>query len=216
MAAATGLAATWPGAIFLGLLQVVSDDRTAVLLVLAGILLCVVAGVAAARVARRTSVLGMRPSALALPARLLVVALALAGAAALLLNAVRFAGHDVGSWGWWEIPFFWYPVPALVLPLVVAFAVPAGTRDGLRLGWIAAAVPFHVLFFATAARVDSTSFTYAGLVAYAVLLPVLIAATFWRPPASDGEGRDRAEQRQPRRDTEGRPEPGDVRRGAAE
>ena len=33
----------------------------------------------------------------------------------------------------------------------------------------------------TAARVDSTNYTYAGLVSYAVLLPVLIAATLWRP-----------------------------------
>jgi hypothetical protein len=75
-------------------------------------------------------------------------------------------------------------LPALVLPLVVAFAVPASVRVGLRLGWVAAAVPFHVLFFVTAVRVDSTNYTYAGLIAYAVLLPVLVAATFWRPAAA--------------------------------
>ena len=65
---------------------------------------------------------------------------------------------------------------------MVAFAEPADVRAGLH-RMVAAAVPFHVFFLSTAVRVDSTNYTYAGLIAYAVLLPVLIAATFWRPPA---------------------------------
>jgi hypothetical protein len=171
-------------------------------LVLVGLLLCIAAGAAAALIARRSAGFAVRPRDVALPARLFVVAVAFVAAAALFLNAVRFVLHDIGSWAWWAVPFFWYPVLALVLPLVVAFAVPPDVRSGLRIGWVAAAVPFHLVFFATAVRVDSTNYTYAGLVAYAVLLPVLIAATFWRPaprptpPAegADGQGGERAEE----------------------
>jgi hypothetical protein len=114
--------------------------------------------------------------------RRFVAAAAFVAAVALFLNALRFALHDIGWWTWLLPCFFWYPVPALVLPIVVVWAVPAGFRNGLRLGWVAAAVPFHVLFFAVVVTA-SVGFTYAGLIAYAVLLPVLIAATYWRPPA---------------------------------
>jgi hypothetical protein len=179
--AAAGTAATLPAVVLACYVGYdVDGDRTAWSIVLAALVLCVAIGVAAALVARRIRGVRLHPTALATRPRLLVTALAFIGAAALFLNAVRFTLHDDDSSAWFRLPFFWYAVPALVLPLVVAFAVPAGVRDGLRLGWLAAAVPFHVLFIAGAVMIP-VGFTYAGLIAYAVVLPVLAAATFWRP-----------------------------------
>ena len=182
--AAAGVAGTLPAAVvgaFIGYDN--GGDRTVPSIVLAAIVLCVALGVAAALVARRVPGVRLQPEALARPARLLVTALALTGAAALFFNAIRLTLHgDEGS-AWFRVPFFWYAVPTLVLPLAVAFTGPAGVRNGLRLGWLAAAVPFHVLFFAGAVQFY-VNYTYAGLIAYAIVLPLLAAATLWRPPPS--------------------------------
>jgi hypothetical protein len=143
-------------------------------LLLGVLLLAVLTGVLAAVVAARS---GARLTAaqLSAPPALVTVAAGLLGSAALGKGAAAFAANTDSDWAWLVPPSWWYAVPALLVPLLGAAAAPALLRRGVLLGWVVAAAGVHAAFLPTIAGANVT-FSYRGLIAFAVTLPFVLAA----------------------------------------
>jgi hypothetical protein len=145
-------------------------------LVLGVCLVVIIVGARALTEVRRSPDLRLALRPVAGPAAWILVGLAVAGGVALALNAFRYTVHAAGgtaSWLGW--PAFWFVVPAVLVPWAAAGAVPARFRLGLLAGWVLSASGVLALVFDAMVRED-VQWRYIPVVAYAVTLPLLLAA----------------------------------------